>query len=221
MKYNINNIKILIKNDKEEGLFDNNNSPSIFYGNKIKSLHDKILYNSLIFTDVNKNNLSKLFIDFYGEIIDFKNNSEQIPKEEKCIDIIPILEKFLYLENNLDIINYNTNDNDILLLKQFKFVIDKIKDSNKNSKDNYIKTFKVFKQLLDDNKQNNYYQGDLVSLLICLQSFLPERNDNNHIYIDIFLINLNMKMGARQKKSDLLKYILNYKFKNNIQFTLF
>ena len=214
---NIKNIQILVKNNKEEGLLDNNNSPSIFYGNKIKFLHDEILYNSIIFTDANKNILSKLLINFYEELIDFEKNSEQIPQKEKCIDIIPILEKLLYLENNLNIINYNTNDNDILLLKQFKFVIDIIKYLNKNSKDNYIKTFKVFKQLLDDNKQNNYDQGDLGSLLIHLQSFLPKRNDNSHIYIEIFLIYLNMKMGERQKKSDLLKYILNYKFKNNIQ----
>ena len=176
--------------------------------NETKKLSDEILYNSNWNEKLNENKLNKLFFKFYEKIFNIGDKLEQISLREINDDIVSLFKKIFYLETNLGIINDNS-----LLMQEFIFVINIIDFYKKKEKNNYINIFSTFNKiytslnLLDNEPDQNFL--DLKILVKTMKEILPEYN-TDYVYIEIFLINFEMKI----KKIEIVKYLLDKELKS-------
>ena len=171
--------------------------------NNIKNSFDEILYNSNLIENNNEKDLNKLFLDFYEKIFNIGEKLEQLSLKEIYNDIVSLFKKIFNLEKNIGIAN-----DDILVIEEFIFVINIIDFYKKFEIVNYKNTFSVFKKIYNNAKQNFMDEGDVKILVKTLKEIIPEYN-TDYIYIEIFLINLEMNI----KKEEIVKYILNEEIK--------
>ena len=233
MNFNINNILYNIQNligirrneginnepDNDKGLeyMDFEENPeTIIQGNKnkeenvlikekIENLSGEILYYSRIFENNENHGLFENFFLFYDELFKLGINLAVLTQNEIVNYIIPLSNKYFYLGKNLGIIDNNQkNDDLLLLLKEFNFIIDIIEVFGKVSKKNYVNAFDVFKNIFKNSQENKLDIGDLVNIFEYLNDIKYELK--NYIYIEIFLINLDI---MKNNKKELLTYILD------------
>ena len=180
---------------------------------RIELLFNEILYYSKIFENNSYHDhaLYSLFFQFYAELFKIGINSANFTLDEIVNDIIYPSNIIFYIGKNLGIIdNIQTSQNkdDLLLIKEFHFV-KYIKLYRKITKENYVNTFIIFEKLFSDFQQNLMDIEDLDYLFHFLKEIIF-KYDTNYIYIEIFLLNLEMI----NIKKEVLNYILD---KTNIE----
>ena len=173
--------------------------------NNIIYLSKELLYNFNIIEN-SDNKLYESYINFYREFYNIGINLSQLSLEEINDNLIPLSYKYFYLGKNLGIIDNTENKDDIPFLQEFNFML-QIIELFKKEKSNYVTFFMAFKEIYNNCQQNNLDKGELNSLLEVLKNIIPKYG-TNYIYIEIFLMNFEMKCS----KMMLLTFMLDEKY---------